>query len=269
MRFFLSAALVGTITSPAIAFDIQTMTFEGVSNLAPVDSYYSGSGPANVNLGVTFTGGVGLIQAIEFGGPSVIDGGGNLAGGFGSFMHQPPGFTILTFAPRGVDSTGMQIGGQSEITMRQSTGSAGFNSFSMNYAATNGVWVIPLDANGADLFANGRLGVGVLHLEDQNLTCQSEFLPGNSSLFCGVPQNPPTGGTRTWASDGITFAAGVLAYGLRFETDVFNNGGFDNLTLGSETPGQIQTLSVPEPSTWALMVLGMLGIGFAARRRMT
>jgi hypothetical protein len=34
-----------------------------------------------------------------------------------------------------------------------------------------------------------------------------------------------------------------------------------------EEPVQLNTLSVPEPTTWALMLIGVGGIGYAARRR--
>jgi hypothetical protein len=39
--------------------------------------------------------------------------------------------------------------------------------------------------------------------------------------------------------------------------------GFDNITLGSNTPVQ----AVPEPSTWAMMVLGFASFGLLAYRR--
>jgi hypothetical protein len=37
---------------------------------------------------------------------------------------------------------------------------------------------------------------------------------------------------------------------------------FDNVTIGSATPG-----GIPEPSTWAMMMLGFAGLGFAAYRK--
>ena len=39
---------------------------------------------------------------------------------------------------------------------------------------------------------------------------------------------------------------------------------FDNITLGAATPG-----GVPEPSTWAMMLLGFGAVGIAMRRRRT
>ena len=43
-----------------------------------------------------------------------------------------------------------------------------------------------------------------------------------------------------------------------------NQIGFDNITLGSATPG---AGAVPEPGTWAMMLIGFGAVGFAMRRR--
>jgi hypothetical protein len=39
----------------------------------------------------------------------------------------------------------------------------------------------------------------------------------------------------------------------------------DNITVDSATP--TQTAAVPEPSTWAMLLLGFAGVGFMAYRR--
>jgi len=48
-----------------------------------------------------------------------------------------------------------------------------------------------------------------------------------------------------------------------------NQAGFDDITIGSDTPGGpgiIDTAPVPTMSTWALIVLALLMFGVAARR---
>jgi len=53
------------------------------------------------------------------------------------------------------------------------------------------------------------------------------------------------------------------AYTLRFDLSVF--GGVNNGVRVST--GALTTGAVPEPATWAMMLLGFGGIGFAMRRR--
>ena len=56
----------------------------------------------------------------------------------------------------------------------------------------------------------------------------------------------------------------VTFTGLSFDKIVLASSGnsfeFDNISYGNVGP-------VPEPSTWAMMLLGFAGIGFAYRRR--
>jgi hypothetical protein len=59
---------------------------------------------------------------------------------------------------------------------------------------------------------------------------------------------------------GATFAGTALSVGF---IGVNNQIAFADITLGSANP----TPSVPEPSTWAMMILGFAGVGFMAYRR--
>jgi len=45
---------------------------------------------------------------------------------------------------------------------------------------------------------------------------------------------------------------------FNIHTDVFPGG---------EIRGNLQVAAVPEPSTWAMMILGFVGVGFMAYRR--
>ncbi len=59
---------------------------------------------------------------------------------------------------------------------------------------------------------------------------------------------------------GVSFAG--IAKSIDFGGTA-NRTGFDNITFGSETPGG----AVPEPATWAMMLLGMGFVGASMRRR--
>ena len=68
-----------------------------------------------------------------------------------------------------------------------------------------------------------------------------------------------TGAYCPFVADGLSFSgtAKSIVFG-----GVANQVVFDDITFGSATPG-----GVPEPETWALLLLGAAGIGAAARQR--
>lgn len=68
----------------------------------------------------------------------------------------------------------------------------------------------------------------------------------------------PSGDFCNWTAVGVAFDG--VAKSIDFGGTA-NQTGYDNITFGSDTP------VVPEPSTYALMALGLAGIGLAARRR--
>jgi hypothetical protein len=67
-------------------------------------------------------------------------------------------------------------------------------------------------------------------------------------------------------NQGFTFTT-TTAGNLSFENFGGDNLGLilDNITVDSATP--TQTAAVPEPSTWAMLLLGFAGVGFMAYRR--
>lgn len=67
----------------------------------------------------------------------------------------------------------------------------------------------------------------------------------------------PSGTFCNWTNVGVAFAG--TAKSIDFGGTA-NQTGFDNITFGSST-------ALPEPGTYALMALGLAGIGFTARRR--
>lgn len=68
----------------------------------------------------------------------------------------------------------------------------------------------------------------------------------------------PTGDYCNWTPIGVTFSG--IAKSIDFGGTA-NYTVYDNITFGTDVP------VIPEPSTYALMALGLAGIGLAARRR--
>jgi hypothetical protein len=71
----------------------------------------------------------------------------------------------------------------------------------------------------------------------------------------------PNGTFCNWSAIGVLFEG--TAYSIDFGGTA-NQTGFDNITFGSDRPG-----GVPEPATWAMMILGFGLVGATARRRVT
>ena len=72
----------------------------------------------------------------------------------------------------------------------------------------------------------------------------------------------PTGAYCHWDAIGVSFAG--IAKSIDFGGTA-NFVAFDNVTFGSATP----VPGIPEPSTYAMLALGLAGVGFVARRRKT
>jgi hypothetical protein len=68
---------------------------------------------------------------------------------------------------------------------------------------------------------------------------------------------------------GILFNAGSFAYNLYSSGSSYYLSTFnpDNSYFNPGDLGTLQVAAVPEPSTWAMMILGFAGIGYLAYRR--
>ena len=88
----------------------------------------------------------------------------------------------------------------------------------------------------------------------------SATLDGNIGLFGGNLvidfANTPT----VFTFNGGTFS--LLVQDVQLDTNIFRSGDTANL-LGSVSV----TAAVPEPSTWAMLLIGFAGVGFTAYRR--
>ena len=95
--------------------------------------------------------------------------------------------------------------------------------------------------------------------------------PGGSSPYNLqlILDNTPAGGPLYQNSENLGFA--FLGGPINFDPNVSGIYTFDlklfsseNLQLGDVS---IQVNAIPEPSTWAMLILGFAGIGFMAYRR--
>jgi len=153
------------------------------------------------------------------------------AGGGGNFANEPSPSTVLFFLSGGAATMNYAAGFE--------TGFSFFYSSSASLGGTINVYE-GLNATGALLAS--------LTLTPNGGTCSGD---PNGFPFC------------TWTNIGVGFSG--VARSVDFGGTA-NQIAFDNITLGSTTAGGGGN-AVPEPGTWAMMLLGFGAIGFTLRRR--
>ena len=153
------------------------------------------------------------------------------AGGTGNFANEPSPSTVLFFLSGGAATMNFAAGFE--------TGFSFFYSSSATLGGTISVYD-GLDATGALL--------------------ASLTLSPNGGNCSGDPSGFPF---CEWTNIGVGFAG--TARSVDFGGTA-NQIAFDNITLGSTTAGGGGN-AVPEPGTWAMMLLGFGAIGFTLRRR--
>ena len=80
---------------------------------------------------------------------------------------------------------------------------------------------------------------------------------------------PTTGALTVNSLDYTSYTKNNVTYNIYFASDIWdgtNNSG-NTGNIGASARGPFPVGSVPEPSTWAMMLLGFAGVGFMAYRR--
>jgi hypothetical protein len=178
-------------------------------------------------------------------------------GGFGGDGSGPgPNFGI-TFGPDAISCNGGATGtcntdqipggpgaqiaffltGPGDIVDKASGFDTGFSFF---YSAIN---------NPGDVTVWSGLNATGTELANLSLPVTPGSGPGCAKQFC--PFFPA----------GITFSGTAMSVDF---SGTENQIAFADITFGSATPG---TGGTPEPSTWAMLIIGFVGLGYVARRK--
>jgi hypothetical protein len=137
--------------------------------------------------------------------------------------------------------TGTAAGGDVTITSVISlslNGGALPGSFSVNYYTDKG-------GNCSTCFTAGSATISSINPLDNNF-----LLSGPENYFYIIPW--PNGSSNPIAT--------------QFYSSVLNNNYFDYYN-GQFVAGNLSVSAVPEPATWAMTILGFMGVGFMAYRR--
>lgn len=148
------------------------------------------------------------------------------AGGSGNFANEPSPDTIAFF-----------LSGPGVVMNVLNGFTTGFSFWYTSYPAGS---VNVYDA----LDGGGNLLATVAFAGNYNLNCTGD----------------PSGDFCHWDPVGVAF--GGTAYSVSFLGSV-NQTGFDNITMGSETPGGV----IPEPASVLLLGSGLAGIAGVLRKR--
>ena len=191
------------------------------------------AGPAAATTTLTFEGIPNNTPVGAFYGPDYVFSPSTLAiidadaGGTGNFANEPSPNTIMFFTA------------SNNAILNVTNGFTG--GFSFYYSSFTNASINVYDA------LNGTGNI----LATLNLSAQ----------YADNCTGDPNGEFCNWSPIGVSFAG--TAYSINFAGSA-NQTGFDNITFGSATPGRG---AVPEPSTWAMMLLGFGAVGAAMRRR--
>ena len=212
--------LCACLATPALA-QVIVLDFEGAGDRARLLDFYNG--------GTDSRGSNGINYGIQFG-ANALSLRDRDVGGSGNFANEPSPDTVLFFTAGSAVlnyAWGFEIG------------------FSFFYSAKYAARVLVYD----DLNASGKLLAAI------------NFLPQYADNCMG----DPTGTYCNWKPAGASFDG--IARSVDFGGTVMHTG-YDNVTFGSAIPGgmpqllmfQTAVAPLPEPATWALLSLGLLGV---------
>ncbi len=141
-------------------------------------------------------------------------------------------------------------------------GPRGFLRDSINWAANGtGLGLVVLGGPSSVLSAYGfdtTLGASSGSTNDVRIPAAFASFPINTNLTSGGLSNWSTSAHDIWSSPDLTKWTGINTAGA--------DGGYVTLVSAATASGGIGG-GVPEPSTWAMMIIGLGGIGAAVRRR--
>jgi hypothetical protein len=278
---FATAALVALVlaTAPAMAQTVQSGS--GVNTTTARDAFRSDLGGGTVPGANGSFGGV--RREINWDGVPAATAAPNLLPANFFNVNSPRGVVFTT------PGTGFEVSGAATDFGVGQPAAANFGNIDPSYTSTFAPFsaqrlFTAVGSNIVDVtfFVPGTptpgltAGFGAI-FSDVDLASTSSiqlFGADNSSLgiFYALTSGVPNGG---FSFLGISYATPMIsrvritAGNTALASGVVDSAGFDVVTLDDFIFGEPVATAVPEPSTWAMMLLGFAGIGWSVRKRKT
>lgn len=180
----------------------------------------------------------------------------NQAGGSGDwFAHANGANTPLS----GQSSPSLGVGGLF-IAVTDQTGPGSHQLTQSFNAIAGGTYILSFDAYASDLSGVAPIGSGLDYNTPMNQHLEINLSgAANGQIFTGT--YAPAWGSYSYDISSFITASGLytLSFG-EVDNQLFYNFGLDNVSLRSAG-------AVPEPATWAMMLLGFGAIGYSLRSR--
>jgi hypothetical protein len=204
---------------------------------------------------VGWTGGTGLISIDAPGTATVPGGPGNAYPVYGPFADPPPGGNFIQADGNPTFETsfnqvinGLTVGTDYSLSFWQAAGQQqGFSG------ATTEQWKV-------------FLGTGSFSVNCGNNPC-TVSTTGDMTENDTAIMNTPSQGVSPWELVSMNFMATASSETLSFLA-WGDNGNTTNLPPTVFLAGVNSPSLIPEPSTWAMMVLGFFGMAFVGRRKL-
>jgi PEP-CTERM motif len=247
---------LGAYGAQAAVLPVNNLTFDQFNpgGLAPKTTFVT----ANP---VGWTGGTGLISIDAPGTATTVGTGDNSYPVYGDpstglFPNPPPGGNFIQADGNPDYETsfnqvinGLTIGTTYSLSFWQAAGQQqGFSG------ATTEQWKV-------------IFGTGTYSLDCSNPTSCIIDTVGDMTVNTTALMNTPSQGIHGWEEVSMDFVASASSETLSFLA-WGDNGSTINLPPTVFLAGVNSPSLVPEPSTWAMMVMGFVGLGFMGRRRM-
>jgi hypothetical protein len=238
--------LVTTVASLALATTANAASFTFgnlvITQIAP-ENPTTFNNPLQSPIGAKS--GTSTVCDSAYCGPIQFSSDGGIANGTTNLAATPAGDTSnYLWGVNGLNSLGFN---GAEVIFNPSNGEAGLpDSFNIDWGSIDALMTNP---DGTPRYDNT--------LTVHTLADTVDSVTGSQLAMVGVPFGVTGFGSQTSANDNQWFNISDTAGPIVFFTASSTTNAFE-FDMGS---------SVPEPSTWAMMMLGFVGLGYAAFRR--